>query len=94
MKFNKDKCKVLHSGWNNPLHRDRPGADWLGSSSAEKDLGVTVDNKLNMRQQCAVVARKVNSILGCIGRSVASRLREVILPLYLALMRPHLEYCV
>ena len=52
------------------------------------------DEKLEMTWQCALIAHKANHILGCIKRSIVSRLREVILPLYSALVRPHQTSCI
>ncbi|GAB0206644.1 mitochondrial enolase superfamily member 1 [Grus japonensis] len=94
MKFNKAKCKVLHVGRGNPKHDYRLGEEWTESSPEEKDLGVLIDEKLNMGRQCALAAQKANHVLGCIKTSMTSRSREVILPLCSALVRPHLEYCV
>jgi len=91
VKFTKGKCRVLHLERNNPMHQYRLGVDLLESSSVKRDLGVLVNNKLSTSLQCALAAKEVNGLLGCVKKSVASRSREVLLPLYSALERPHLE---
>ena len=57
-------------------------------------MGVLIDKRFNMNWQCVLAAQKANHILGYIRRSVTSRSREVILLLYSALVRLHLEHCV
>jgi len=94
MRLNKAKHKVLHLGQGNPCYQYRLGDEGFESSLAEKDLGVLVDEKLDISHHCALAAQKANCILGYIPSSVASRSREGILPLYSTLVRPHLESCV
>ncbi|KAJ7425498.1 hypothetical protein BTVI_02713 [Pitangus sulphuratus] len=94
MKFNKAQFKVLHLDWSSLKHKYRLGGEWIECSPGENNLGVLVDEKLDMTGQCACAAQKSKCILGCIKRNVASRSREVILSLYSALVRSHLEYCM
>ncbi|KAK4829271.1 hypothetical protein QYF61_002663 [Mycteria americana] len=94
MKFNKSKCQILHLGWSNAGQKYKLGDKWLESSPAEKDLGMLVDSRVNMSQQCAQAAKRAKCILGCIKHSITSQSKDVIILLYSALVQPHLEYCV
>lgn len=79
MRFNAAMCKVLHLCHSNPRHIYRLEAELTESSPAEEDLGVSVDKKLDMIQQCTL-EDQVNCILGCINRGVAADRRKGLFP--------------
>jgi len=103
MNINKVKCKVLHLGRDQYQYQSEWGINGLsevnglnglnGLSPVDKDFRVLVDEKMDMSWQCALTAQKASGILGCITQIVASRAKEVILPLCSAVVRPHLESC-
>lgn len=81
MRLKNGKGGVLLLGRNNQMHWRKLGPDLLERGSAEKDLGVLVDDKLTVSQQCTLMAKKADDIPEHIKKSMVSRLREVISPL-------------
>ncbi len=66
----------------------------LESVQCVKDLGVTIASSLKFSQQCKDAAGKANRMLGFINRNFSFKNKAEILPLYITLVRPHLEYAV
>ena len=66
----------------------------LESVQYVKDLGVTISTNLKFSQQCKDAAGKANRMLGFINRNFSFKSKDIILPLYISLVRPHLEYAV
>ncbi len=66
----------------------------LESVQCVRDLGVTIASNLKFSQQCKDAAGKANRMLGFINRNFSFKNKDVILPLYISLVRPHLEYAV
>jgi hypothetical protein len=94
MKFNTDKCKVMHLGRNNTASQYVLNDESLKESESERDLGVIIDKNLKFSDHCNKVANTANVTLGMIKRTITCRSKSVITRLYKALVRPQLEYCV
>ncbi|KAJ7412188.1 hypothetical protein BTVI_47133 [Pitangus sulphuratus] len=93
MKFNKGKCQILHLGWGNPGCTNM-GNEMLESSATGK--GLQGPGQWQVEHESAVPWQPGGPtvVLECIRQSITSQSREVIVLLYSALGRPHLDYCV
>ena len=92
--LNFGKCKRLHTGHGNLDVNYKMGDTVLGTTVKEKDLGVTISTDMKVSEQCGIAASKSNQILGLIRRNITYKGKKLIIPLYNAIIRPHLEYCV
>ena len=66
----------------------------LGRTTQEKYLGVTFSADMKVLKQCQIAASKGNQVLGLIRRTITYKEKQLIVALYKATVRPHLEYCI
>ena len=98
LKFNAEKCTVLHLGKKNSQFdyemRNHHCNDrtTLSKSNLEKDLGINVDTQLQFSKHIEIQVNKANRILGLIRRSFTFLSLESMRMLFIALVRPHLEF--
>ena len=85
---NFQKCKCLHAGHGNTGVNYEMGGTILCKTVKEKDLGVTINANMNVSEQCRIAASKGNHILGMIRRNKTYKEKELIVPLYKAIVRP------
>ena len=94
MKFNLEKCSVIHLGKNNEKNQYCLENVKLKCSSKERDLGVVVDKTMKFSEQVNSAVGKANATLGMIKRNITCKSKNIVTKLYKALVRPKLEYCV
>ena len=94
MLFNFGKCKCLHTGHGNEDAQYTMGDTVLNTTLKEKNLGLTISADMKVSEQCGIAAAKGNQILGLIRRNIVYKEKELIIPLYKTIVRPHLEYCI
>ena len=70
------------------------GGTILSKTVKEKGLGVTMNANMKVSEQCRIAASKSNQVLGIIRRNITYKDKSLIVPLYKAIVRPHLEYCI
>ena len=96
LKFNGSKCKILHLGKNNPQYeytiKDGDVIKKLEVTTSEKDLGVYMDPLLTFENHITNLIKKARRLTGLIVRSITYKSKEIMVPLFKTLVRPHLEY--
>jgi len=93
MKFNVDKCTVMHIGSGNKKCSYQLGNSLLEFTGTQKDLQIWISNDLKFEFHTLEACKKANKMLGMIKRTVIYKDPRILVSLYKSLVRPHLEYC-
>ncbi len=94
MSFNANRCHILHVGTRNQNYDYEMNGVKLDNVQCVKDIGVSIASNLKSSQQCKDAASKANRMLGLMNRNFFFKNKDTILPLYISLVRPQLEYDV
>ena len=70
------------------------GGTLLSKTVKGKDFGVKTNANMKISEQCTIAASKGNQVLGMIRRNITYKDKSLIVLLYKAIVRPHLEYCI
>jgi hypothetical protein len=92
MKFNIDKCKIMHIGRTNPKYDYYINGEKLKVVEEETDVGVTVQNNMKPTKQCQKAANTARAVLRTVQRNFHYRDKHVFVRLYKQYIRPHLEF--
>ena len=92
IKFNEDKCKIMHIGKTNPQFKYKMNEHTLQQTTVERDLGVIISNDLNWEQHVTSATNKANRKLGMIKHAFSYLDGNTFNLLYKSMVRPHLEY--
>ena len=96
LQFNKEKCKILHLGKNNPNHKysigDENNRITLDDTDLEKDLGVYIDTKLDFKSHIKSIVKKGSYASYKIVKNFTYKTSSILVPLFKTLVRPILEY--
>jgi len=78
MLFNVDKCKAMHLWYNNPRASYYIDNTLLPTGTAERDLGVLIQDNLKVSEQCNKAANTANRILCMINRTFSYKPRVLV----------------
>ena len=94
MPFNVAKCTVMHMGCHNANFNYIMAGNDFSTVDKQRDLGVLISRDLKWNAQVNESYKIENRNLGFISRNFLCKTRDIVLPLYNSLVRPHLEHAI